>query len=85
MKVSPLGYKLQGINMVDYSVTYLEYWKCPSCLESVPFGFEHVCPAKTSSDQGISVFPGQLSMIEINKKLDLILADMKEIKDKIKE
>ena len=71
--------------MVDYSATNLEYWKCPSCLESVPFGFEHVCPAKTSNDQGISVFPGQLSMIEINKKLDIILADVKEIKEKIKD
>ena len=70
--------------MTDIETTAAESWKCPSCLELVPYGFEHICSAKIANDQGISVFPGQLSMIEINKKLDLILADVKEIKDKVK-
>ena len=70
--------------MTDIETTAAESWECPSCLKLVPYRFEHICSAKIANDQGISVFPGQLSMIEINKKLDLILADVKEIKDKVK-
>ena len=65
--------------------TATESWKCPSYLELVPYGFEHICSAKIANDQGITVFPGQLSMVDINKKLDLILADVKEIKEKLKD
>ena len=65
-----------------------EKWQCASCLEWIPFGYEHICSAKTSNDTMPPIFPGQLSMIEINKKLDKILEDVKLIKektDKIKE
>ena len=62
--------------------TAIEYWTCASCLLQIPFGFEHVCSAKTSNDQPQTVFPGQLSLIEVNKKLDKILEDVKAIKEK---
>lgn len=65
-----------------------EYWTCASCLKEVPFGFAHLCSAKSSNDQTPAIFPGQLSMVELNKKLDKIQEDVKLIKektDKIKE
>ena len=62
--------------------TAIEYWTCASCLQQIPFGFEHICTAKTSNDQPQTVFPGQLSLIEVNKKLDDVLALLQEIKDK---
>ena len=66
-------------------------WQCASCLEWIPYGFEHICKAKSGNDQIPAMFPGQLSMVEVNKKLDETLAlldevkkDLKEIKDKDK-
>ena len=71
--------------MTDIETTAAESWKCLSCLELVPYGFEHICSAKIANDQGITVFPGQLSMVDINKKLDIISEDVKEIKEKLKD
>ena len=62
--------------------TSVEYWTCASCLQQIPMGFEHICPAKTSKDQPQTIFPGQLSLIEVNKKLDELLEDVKAIKEK---
>ena len=70
------------------TTTAPEKWQCASCLEWIPFGFEHICPAKSSNDYTPPIFPGQLSLIELNVKLDKILEDVKLIKektDKIKE
>ena len=66
----------------DGLVSAPEYWTCASCLQHIPFGFEHICTAKTSNYQPQTVFPGQLSLIEVNKKLDKILEDVKAIKEK---
>jgi len=75
--------------MVEFETTSTpEEWICPSCNNAVPYGFAHVCPAKTSQEAGIPVYPTQVSLQELTVKLDIILADVKKIKkktDKIKD
>jgi len=75
--------------MVKFETTSTpEEWICPSCNNAVPYGFAHVCPAKTSQEAGIPVYPTQASLQELNAKLDIILEDVKKIKkktDKIKD
>ena len=61
-----------------------EFWTCPACYTEVPFGASHICSALSNKDKTIPIYPDQLSIAEINRKLDLILADLKEIKDKDK-
>ena len=58
------------------------HWQCASCLEWIPYGFEHICSAKSRNDQQPAMFPGQLSLVEVNNKLDELLEDVKKIKDK---
>jgi len=73
--------------MVEFETTQKE-WICPSCNNAVPYGFAHVCPAKTSQEAGIPVYPTQASLQELTVKLDIILEDVKKIKkktDKIKD
>ena len=62
-----------------------EFWKCPACYTQISFGSSHICPAQSNKDKTIPIYPDQLSIVEINRKLDLILEDVKEIKEKIKE
>ena len=65
--------------------TATDFWTCPACYTQISFGSSHICPAQSNKDKTIPIYPDQLSIVEINRKLDLILADVKEIKDKIKE
>ena len=71
--------------MTDIETTAIEFWKCPACYAEVPFGSSHICSAQSNKDKTIPIYPDQLSIVEVNRKLDKIMADVKEIKEKLKD
>jgi len=66
--------------MTEFESTAIGFWKCPACHEEIPFGSSHICSAQSNKDKSVPIFPDQLSIVEINKKLDLILDEVKKIK-----
>ena len=58
------------------------HWTCPACHNLVPYGYAHVCPAVTSQEEQVPIYPTHLSFQELNGKLDKILSDLEKIKEK---
>lgn len=61
-----------------------DHWECPACQNSVPYGYAHICPAVTSQEQTIPIYPTQLSFNSLNDKLDDVLELVKKIDKKVK-
>jgi len=69
---------------VDFPEPESNLWTCPACHALINYGYAHICPAVTSQEQTIPIYPTQLSFKELNDKLDAVLELVKKIDKKVK-
>ena len=60
--------------------TATNFWVCPSCLKEIPWFHNHICPAQSKRLGEVAVFPAPELLLEINRKLDLIVDELIKIK-----